>query len=209
MDRALSRSRQCSVRGLPSRSRSLLPKVPSSNGTKPDNRVCINVGGVRYQTFKSTLKNIPDTRLSWLTETTHQNADYDPVTEEYFFDRHPGVFLMILNYYRTGKLHVPTDVCGPMFEEELTFWGIDETQIEPCCWTQYRTHREAEQTLAELDNGDRLSDNDVDDEDEENVASRFGIEEASSEKVSSKWERWKPRFWAFMEDPNSSKLAKV
>ena len=30
--------------------------------------------------------------------------------------RHPGVFAQILNYYRTGKLHYPTDVCGPLFE---------------------------------------------------------------------------------------------
>lgn len=32
-------------------------------------------------------------------------------------------FAQVLNYYRTGKLHYPTDVCGPLFEEELEFWG--------------------------------------------------------------------------------------
>ena len=68
-----------------------------------DNRVIINVGGVRYETFKTTLKTIPDTRLSWMTETTANNADYDSETKEYFFDRHPAVFNMILNYYRTGN----------------------------------------------------------------------------------------------------------
>ena len=26
------------------------------------------------------------------------------------------MFAQILNYYRTGKLHYPTDVCGPLFE---------------------------------------------------------------------------------------------
>ena len=86
-----------------------------------------------------------------MTETTANNADYDADTKEYFFDRHPAVFNMILNYYRTGKLHCPTDVCGPLFEEELAYWGIDEKQIEPCCWMAYRTHRDAEETLAELD----------------------------------------------------------
>jgi hypothetical protein len=59
---------------------------------------------------------------------------YDPMTNEYFFDRHPGVFPQILNYYRSGKLHYPTNVCGPLFEEELEFWGLDSNQVEPCCW---------------------------------------------------------------------------
>ncbi|XP_015419487.1 PREDICTED: potassium voltage-gated channel subfamily C member 3, partial [Myotis davidii] len=64
-----------------------------------------------------------------------------------FFDRHPGVFAYVLNYYRTGKLHCPSDVCGPLFEEELGFWGIDETDVEPCCWMTYRQHRDAEEAL--------------------------------------------------------------
>uniref|UniRef100_A0A182K7C1 Potassium channel tetramerisation-type BTB domain-containing protein n=1 Tax=Anopheles christyi TaxID=43041 RepID=A0A182K7C1_9DIPT len=38
---------------------------------------------------------------------------------------------------RTGKLHYPTDVCGPLFEEELEFWGLDSNQVEPCCWMTY------------------------------------------------------------------------
>lgn len=38
---------------------------------------------------------------------------------------------------RTGKLHYPTDVCGPLYEEELEFWGLDSNQVEPCCWMTY------------------------------------------------------------------------
>lgn len=40
-------------------------------------------------------------------------------------------------FIRTGKLHYPTDVCGPLFEEELEFWGLDSNQVEPCCWMTY------------------------------------------------------------------------
>lgn len=40
-------------------------------------------------------------------------------------------------FFRTGKLHYPTDVCGPLFEEELAFWGLDSNQVEPCCWMTY------------------------------------------------------------------------
>lgn len=64
-----------------------------------NHRVILNVGGVRHETHKHVLKKIPATRLSRLSETS---SNYDPVLNEYFFDRHPGVFSQILNYYRTG-----------------------------------------------------------------------------------------------------------
>ena len=51
-------------------------------------------------------------------------------------NRHPGVFAQILNYYRTGKLHYPTDVCGPLFEEELEFWGLDSNQVRGGTWDE-------------------------------------------------------------------------
>jgi len=101
-----------------------------------DHRVILNVGGIRHETYKATLKKIPATRLSRLTEAL---ANYDPVLNEYFFDRHPGVFAQILNYYRTGKLHYPTDVCGPLFEEELEFWGLDANQARIAYYTLYGT----------------------------------------------------------------------
>ena len=45
---------------------------------------------------------------------------------------------------RTGKLHYPTHVCGPLFEEELEFWGLDSNQVEPCCWMTYTVHRDTQ-----------------------------------------------------------------
>lgn len=62
-----------------------------------ENRVVLNCGGIRHETYKATLKKIPATRLSRLTEAL---ANYDPILNEYFFDRHPGVFAQVLNYYR-------------------------------------------------------------------------------------------------------------
>ncbi len=90
------------------------------------NPVLLNIGGVRHETYKATLKKIPATRLSRLTEAL---ANYDPVLNEYFVDRHLGVFAQNLNYYHTGKLHYPVDVYGPLFEEELEFCGIDANQV--------------------------------------------------------------------------------
>lgn len=67
------------------------------NNMDTENRVVLNVGGIRHETYKATLKKIPATRLSRLTEAL---ANYDPILNEYFFDRHPGVFAQVLNYYR-------------------------------------------------------------------------------------------------------------
>ncbi|XP_062410787.1 potassium voltage-gated channel subfamily C member 1-like [Sardina pilchardus] len=113
-------------------------------------RVIINVGGVRHETYKSTLMSIPGTRLANLVS----DASADPLkhpTSEFFFNRDPGAFAPILNYCRTGKLHCPVGVCGQSFEEELAFWGVSETDVEPCCWTNFRQHRDAEEALAQFE----------------------------------------------------------
>lgn len=167
-----------------------------------DNRVILNVGGIRHETYKATLKKIPATRLSRLTEAL---VNYDPVLNEFFFDRHPGVFAQILNYYRTGKLHYPTDVCGPLFEEELEFWGLDSNQVEPCCWMTYTTHRDTQETLQILD---RL-DLDTDKPTQEDIMKRFGLEEEFLTGELSFWQRIKPKIWALFDEPYSSSAAKV
>ncbi|XP_033321500.2 potassium voltage-gated channel protein Shaw [Megalopta genalis] len=166
-----------------------------------NDRVILNVGGIRHETYKSTLKKIPATRLSRLTEAL---ANYDPVLNEYFYDRHPDVFAQVLNYYRTGKLHYPTDVCGPLFEEELEFWGLDSNQVEPCCWSTYSIHRDTKATLAILDKldveGEKLSD--------EEIARLFGYDEEYNRGTLSRWQKLRPRIWALFDEPYSSLTAK-
>ena len=67
-----------------------------------ENRVIVNVGGIRHETYKATLKKIPATRLSRLTEAL---ANYDPILNEYFFDRHPGVFAQVNHCLVPGFHH--------------------------------------------------------------------------------------------------------
>eukprot|EP00066_Takifugu_rubripes_P007292 XP_003972696.1 PREDICTED: potassium voltage-gated channel subfamily C member 2 [Takifugu rubripes] len=177
-------------------------------------RIILNVGGTRHETYKTTLKTLPGTRLALLASDSDIDSvldqlqqvpgfiEYNARTNEYFFDRHPGVFAYVLNYYRTGKLHCPADVCGPLFEEELSFWGIDETDVEPCCWMTYRQHRDAEEALdvfeLNVDNGD---------EDEE-IGKRLGIEDVAADGQGSLWRKWQPVIWNLFEDPYSSRAAR-
>ncbi|CAF0753340.1 unnamed protein product [Rotaria sp. Silwood1] len=178
-----------------------------------DNRVILNVGGIRHETYKATLKKIPATRLSRLTEAL---SNYDSVLNEFYFDRHPGVFAQILNYYRTGKLHYPTDVCGPLFETELEYWGLDANQVEPCCWMTYTTHRDTQDVLVGLD---RL---DLDDEPitEEEIPHKFGwdfdptirhknMSVQEYMKTLPWFKRVQPRIWQLFEEPYSSSAAKA
>nr|QQY02529.1 potassium voltage-gated channel protein Shaw 1 [Cryptocotyle lingua] len=166
-----------------------------------ENRVILNVGGIRHETYKATLKKIPATRLSKLTEAV---ANYDPILNEYFFDRHPGVFGQILNYYRTGKLHYPTDVCGPLFEEELEFWGLDANQVEPCCWMTYTSHRETQETLQILNDLDL----DTERKTEEELYAKFGFEDAYQSGSLSIWQKYKPKIWMLFDESYSSSGAK-
>ncbi|XP_036905322.1 potassium voltage-gated channel subfamily C member 2 isoform X3 [Sturnira hondurensis] len=220
-------------------------------------RVILNVGGTRHETYRSTLKTLPGTRLALLAASEPQGdcltaagdqlqpappppspsprlsalspgpggcfeggarncssrgggADHPGGGREFFFDRHPGVFAYVLNYYRTGKLHCPADVCGPLFEEELAFWGIDETDVEPCCWMTYRQHRDAEEALDTFETPDLIGGDPGDDEDL--AAKRLGIEDTAGpggpDGKSGRWRRLQPRMWALFEDPYSSRAAR-
>ncbi|XP_063064457.1 potassium voltage-gated channel subfamily C member 4 [Engraulis encrasicolus] len=183
-------------------------KEDMSRGEDMD-KIIINVGGTRHETYKSTLRTLPGTRLAWLADPDPQaNSDGADTgarhsTNEFFFDRHPGIFSYVLNYYRTGKLHCPADVCGPLFEEELAFWGIDETDVEPCCWMTYRQHRDAEEAL-EIFEPPEPEDN----EDDRELARRFGIEDCP-DRSRGCCEIWQPRIWALFDDPYSSRAARV
>ncbi|XP_009078101.1 PREDICTED: potassium voltage-gated channel subfamily C member 1-like, partial [Acanthisitta chloris] len=75
-------------------------------------RIVLNVGGVRYETYSSTLWSLPGTKLCSLTEPHALSTyDYDPTTKEFFFDRSPEIFSYVLNYYRTKHFHCPIDTC--------------------------------------------------------------------------------------------------
>ena len=172
------------------------------NRSKMENRILINVGGTRYETYKSVLKKIPATRLSRLTESL---SNYDPITQEYFFDRHPGVFLQILNYYYTGRLHYPTNVCGTLFEEELEFWGLDMGEVEPCCYKKYHQHRATQETLETLD---RLNIDSVSHTNHNDLKVKFQVDNNNLGRFSF-FKRLQPVVWQLFEEPKSSKAAVV
>ena len=48
----------------------------------------------------------------------------------------------ILDFYRTGALHISTGSCPIAFLSDLAFWGFQEASLEPCCLKRLRDCRE-------------------------------------------------------------------
>lgn len=135
-------------------------------------RVVLNVGGVRHEVLWRTLERLPHTRLGRLGALTrdlmgqlssgdhyqspysgHQQLmllcdDYDYSKCEFFFDRQPRSFVAVLNFYRTGKLHLVEELCVISFSEDLVYWGVDELYLDSCC--QHKYHQRKEHVFEEM-----------------------------------------------------------
>ena len=117
-------------------------------------RCIINVGGVKHEILWKTLERLPKSRLGKLRyASTLDNIydicdDFDIDENEYFFDRNPRSFSSVLNFFRTGKLHLVEDMCVLSFHDDLVYWGIHEFYLEPCC--QHKYHQKKEIVLEEI-----------------------------------------------------------
>lgn len=186
-----------------------------------DEHIVLNVGGKRYETFKGTLKSIPDTRLAWVAgQAPHETApEYDSRRKEFFFDRHSAVFEEILNYYRTGKLHCPRNVCSAVIEEEFSFWGIDETQMEACCWPEFNRQRAAIKILKDFNNHENPPDKTDSNTSQENRMKRFprirlskckdNLRKKKQSFFARHYQSYREAVWRTLEEPYSSISAKV
>ncbi|XP_075045471.1 voltage-gated potassium channel regulatory subunit KCNG4 [Mixophyes fleayi] len=101
--------------------------------------IIINVGGIKYLMPWSTLDEFPMTRLGRLRfcssyeEITQICDDFDEDTNEFFFDRSPCAFSMIVSFLAAGKLRLLREMCALSFQDELVYWGIEEAHLERCC----------------------------------------------------------------------------
>ncbi|XP_034032030.1 shaker-related potassium channel tsha2-like [Thalassophryne amazonica] len=91
-------------------------------------RVIINISGLRFETQLKTLSRFPSTLLG---DPRKRMRFFDPLRNEYFFDRNRPSFDAILYYYQSGgRLRRPVSVPVDIFLEEIKFYELDEEVIE-------------------------------------------------------------------------------
>ncbi|XP_070763583.1 potassium voltage-gated channel subfamily A member 1 isoform X3 [Enoplosus armatus] len=90
-------------------------------------RVVINVSGLKFETQLKTLTQFPDTLLG---DPDKRIRYFDPLRNEYFFDRNRPSFDAILYYYQSGgRLKRPVNVPFDIFSEEVKFYELGEEAI--------------------------------------------------------------------------------
>ncbi|XP_032369202.1 potassium voltage-gated channel subfamily A member 1 [Etheostoma spectabile] len=90
-------------------------------------RVVINVSGLKFETQLKTLTQFPDTLLG---DPDKRIRYFDPLRNEYFFDRNRPSFDAILYYYQSGgRLKRPVNVPFDIFSEEVKFYELGDEAI--------------------------------------------------------------------------------
>ena len=161
----------------------------------------LDVGGEKFSIEKNILQRYPKSRFACLMSAPNVEEvlklcdEFTPANpSEYFFDRNPDRFPVILNMYRIKELHMMKNGCSLVFQKELEYWMIDEDDMEPCCSMKYYEEVVACQTEKEEvnENAERVK--------EEAAEGNFG---------SSKLGKLRSFIWCTLENPGSAPLAKV
>lgn len=148
--------------------------------------VYINVGGTMFMTKLSLLRKHSDTLLGSLTTTSEY---YIKEKDYYFFDRNPEFFNTILDYYRNGQIHFPNYICGSVWKQEIEFWRIPASEISECCFPTYiKYNRDLEVT--------------------NKIKEAFYVQTFDTQK-SSGCGGLRQNIWLFLDEPTSSRLARV
>lgn len=118
--------------------------VASSEDASLDTILRINVGGSVFMTKLGTLRKRGVGKLS---KISLDDLAFINNKGEFFFDRDPNFFSYVIQYYRTGELHISDSCCTKTIKSEMEFWELDVDTIGDCCWGNYcRAQEQMEST---------------------------------------------------------------
>uniref|UniRef100_A0A183I3E6 K+ channel tetramerization domain protein n=1 Tax=Onchocerca flexuosa TaxID=387005 RepID=A0A183I3E6_9BILA len=118
----------------------------------------LNIGGTSYLLLIETILQAELTSfLSKFVQLNHKSrlkvADaYIASEKAYYFQRSPHAFEAIFQYYATGVVHRPPEICPVAFLAELEFWGISHRSIGSCCADTVTRDRIEEKEEEKVDN---------------------------------------------------------
>ncbi|CAB4060972.1 KCNB1 [Lepeophtheirus salmonis] len=153
---------------------------------KLNKRTILNVGALQCNYSSRNFEGKLEYSLS-----IHCCDSYSLTDNEFFFDRQPRGFKSVLNFYRTGSLHVVDEICVMAFSEDLDYWGIDEVYFESCCQNKFNARKD--HVIEEMKKEAR----DIRNEDQEEW------------KGSNKCVNYQKFLWDLMEKPHTSLAAKI
>ncbi|RIB23837.1 BTB/POZ protein [Gigaspora rosea] len=115
-----------------------------------EEKIILNIGGKKYETFQSILTAQPETLLGTMFQDRNKNMRHPINGNEYFFDRNSEAFYYIMEFYRTGKITFPNEsgkVTYKQLEEEFNYFHIPFNKSTVICSSALETIRNNFNTL--------------------------------------------------------------
>lgn len=147
----------------------------------------VNISGRKFEISLATLTRGGVIALSGLNIN---HPAYRVKYNDYFFERHIGCFKAVLYYLQSGDLHIPAKVCMPLFLREMKYWGLRVDCLNNCCYVKYADYQEERRIEDQLKIGE--------DKTEYHLLKQAGV-----------LRRFKILLWDFLDNPASSRLARV
>lgn len=172
-----------------------------------DSKVRINVSGHKFELLRKTLREFPLTRLGKIATQNPVVAypenelydHYDAELNEYYFQRNPGCFSLVVSFYVEKVLHVPRHMCVELFQKETEYWSIPFI-LTDCC---QGFHRHEWETME----GVRLTNQLLEKQQKHSIA--YGCLGTVPIAPPSRLMRWRGKIWDLFENSESSKAASV
>ncbi|KAI3897930.1 hypothetical protein MKW92_009601 [Papaver armeniacum] len=101
---------------------------------KQSDKVRLNVGGKIFETTATTLASTRRSSMFGAMFDDEWNLQPREANEEYFIDRDPDCFSVLLKLLRTGELYVPPSIPEKLFYREALYYGLlDNVRTAKIC----------------------------------------------------------------------------
>jgi len=178
-------------------------------------KICINVSGHRFELMQRTLVDFPFTRLGKIAKYQHRQPSndppdpdnrqdlydyYDPDLKEYYFQRNPGCFPLVISYYVDRVLHVPRHMCAELFQREMEYWCIP-FNLTDCCQGYHRHEWE-------MTEGVRLTNQLLEKQTKNSSVCNHNLDDLAI-VPPARITKWRAKTWDLFENSESSQAASI